>query len=322
MWQELNNTITNDEMLISATCKRLNGEVEEESCEGVDETPIKENIIKKNISIELGITHEYNVTITFKETNAAQNYNQGKTFGGILGVDEYKPTQFEQDSWSTIISNVKAGNIAKYNVGDTKTIDMESYGTHTLRISNTSTPSECSTEGFSQTACGFVLEFADIIALNEFNSSRTNKGGWPASDMYRFINNDVYNAMPNILKNEIIETMVISSRGSSDTSNFTSNDKLYLLAPKEIFSDWNNDWDESIDTTRQLDYYKKLNVSTINHSESIKKYSGSNNTWWLRNAYSFMYQDFFFFAIGDDGRSYEGLTSLETQGVSPAFRIG
>ena len=90
VWQELNNTITNDEMVISATCKRLNGEVEEEACEGVDETPIKENIIKNNISIEPGITHEYNVTITFKETNTAQNYNQGKTFSGVLGINEYK----------------------------------------------------------------------------------------------------------------------------------------------------------------------------------------------------------------------------------------
>ena len=90
VWQELNNTITNDEMVISATCKRLNGEVEEETCDGVDEAPIKENIIKKNISIEPGITHEYNVTITFKEINAEQNYNQGKTFSGVLGINEYK----------------------------------------------------------------------------------------------------------------------------------------------------------------------------------------------------------------------------------------
>ena len=93
VWQELNNTITNDEMVISATCKRLNGDTEE-ACEGVDETSIKrikvkENVIKKKISIEPGITHEYNVTITFKETNAAQNYNQGKTFSGVLGINEY-----------------------------------------------------------------------------------------------------------------------------------------------------------------------------------------------------------------------------------------
>ncbi len=88
VWQELSNEIINDEMVISATCKRLNGGIEEEACEGVNETPIKENIIKKNVSIEPGITHEYNVTIIFKETNEPQNYNQGKTFNGVLGIDE------------------------------------------------------------------------------------------------------------------------------------------------------------------------------------------------------------------------------------------
>ena len=90
VWQELNNTITNDEMLISATCKRLNGDTEEETCEGVDENPIKRIKIKENVSIEPGITHEYNVTITFKEENADQNYNQGKLFTGVLGIKEYK----------------------------------------------------------------------------------------------------------------------------------------------------------------------------------------------------------------------------------------
>ena len=91
VWQELNNTIINDEMVISATCKRLNANSEEEgTCEVVNETPVKESIIKKNVSIEPNIVHQYDITIAFKEINAAQNYNQGKTFSGVLGINEYK----------------------------------------------------------------------------------------------------------------------------------------------------------------------------------------------------------------------------------------
>ncbi len=89
VWQELNNTILNNEMIMSVTCKRLNGNTEEETCEGVDEAPIKSNNIKKKVSIEPGITHEYNVTITFVESNTDQNYNQGKSFSGVLGINEY-----------------------------------------------------------------------------------------------------------------------------------------------------------------------------------------------------------------------------------------
>lgn len=52
-----------------------------------------------------------------------------------------------------------------------------------LRIANKETPVECSTEDFSQTACGFVLEFADQITGHPMNFTTTeypkgfNKGG-------------------------------------------------------------------------------------------------------------------------------------------------
>ncbi|MBR2828720.1 MAG: hypothetical protein IKE70_05765, partial [Bacilli bacterium] len=71
------------------------------------------------------------------------------------------PVSFADDSWDTIIANIQTGNTSAYTVGSTKTVDLGSLGTHTLRVANNSTPAECSTAGFSQTACGFVLEFAD-----------------------------------------------------------------------------------------------------------------------------------------------------------------
>ena len=90
IWQELVNEITNDEMVIEATCTRLNSSgVEEGTCESLSSTPIKRIKIKENVSIESNITHKYNITITFKETNAEQNYNQGKKFTGTLGINEY-----------------------------------------------------------------------------------------------------------------------------------------------------------------------------------------------------------------------------------------
>ena len=93
VWQVLKNEITNDEIVMSLTCQRLNeNNKPEESCEGLDETPIKENIILKGRDIPSGYSHVYTVTVTFKETNTDQNYNQGKSFTGVLGVDEYKDT--------------------------------------------------------------------------------------------------------------------------------------------------------------------------------------------------------------------------------------
>ena len=91
IWQSLTNTIINDELVISATCQRLNSSgVVEGTCESISQAPIKETTISKNISIESGITHKYTFTILFKEINADQNYNQGKEFNGVLGIEEYK----------------------------------------------------------------------------------------------------------------------------------------------------------------------------------------------------------------------------------------
>ena len=231
-----------------------------------------------------------------------------------------KPSQFSLDDWGTIVRNVKSGNTNMYKTGDTKEVNLGStYGTHTLRIANISTPSECSTTGFSQTACGFVLEFADIITTRIMNSSSTNVGGWPASSMRRFVNNDIYNSLPSNLKNGIIDTTVVSSHGSSDSSNFTSIDKLYLLTLKEIYSDGYLSSDTAKYLTRQLDYYKKEGVTTSNYSKAIKMYNSTATIWWLRSAVSS--DDRNFFTITNDG-SLCGINAYTAFGVSPAFRIG
>ena len=252
LWQELTNEITNDEMLIEGACTRMNAttEAEDGTCDGIDSTPIVSNNIKRKVTIEPNIVHKYDLTITFKDTNADQNYNQGKKFSGVLGIKE--STQFEKDSWQTIATNVKNGNISRYNLGDIKEVDLGDLGKHNVRIANTTTPEECSTKGFSQTACGFVLEFEDIITEHVMNTTSTNVGGWPASELYTYINNDLYNLFPNTLRNIIIDTTVISGHGVEDTNNISSIDKLYLLSPSEIYSDWSNNgiYDSASNTTR------------------------------------------------------------------------
>ena len=330
VWQSLTNTITNNELVIEATCKRLNSSgTEDGTCESISQTPVSSNTIKKKISIEPNITHEYTVKVTFIDTGTVQNYNKNKSFSGKLGIEEYVPTQFEKDSWTAIVANVKANKISQYNVGDTKEVDMGTYGTHTLRIANTSTPSECSGTGFSQTACGFVLEFADIITKHNMNPSGTykgtqydygwNKDGWPATGMRTFVNNDIYNAIPSEIKNAIINTTVVSSHGWNDTSNFTSTDKLYLLEPKEIYTDFDNTTDTAEDLTRTLDYYTSIGVTTDSYSGAIKKNGTSADYWWLRAASS--NDNYNFYSVISDG-DWDANIARYTYGVAPAFRLG
>ena len=336
VWTELTNEITNDELVVEATCRRLNSSgTEEGTCDAIAQTPIKSMNLKKNVLIEPNVTHEYTIKITFIDTGKPQNYNKNKSFSGKLGINEYNlPTSvsFAEDSWETIATLVQEGEIGNYNVGDTKTVDLGTYGTHTLRIANTSTPSECSTTGFSQSACGFVLEFADIITTHNMNPAGTYKGtqydygwnvdGWPASSMYTFVNNDMYNALPSELRNAIIDTVTVSGHGKSDTENFTSTDKLYLLSTAEVWAQGSSNTistDTARDVTRQLDYYKNLNTDTVNYSPAIKNNGTSAGYWWLRAAYSSGYNTFLYVSSNGD---WSSSSAYNTSGVSPAFRIG
>ena len=285
-------------------------------------TDLEDGVIFKDDIIKTGESATYFLWLYLDETTP--NDAQKTYFVGNIDVDgEYipkvNPVSFSSDSWDTIISAVKKGNISKYNIGDTKEIDMGTYGTHTLRIANTSTPSECSTTSFSQTACGFVLEFADIITTHKMNDTATNVGGWPATSMRTFVNNNIYNAIPSEIKNAIIDTIVVSGHGKSDTENFTSTDKLYLLAPKEIYTDWSDSGDTANDLIRTLDYYTSIGVTTSSYSGAIKKNGTSATNWWLRaaifdNANAFL-------IVGYDGDWFSD-GAYHAYGVAPAFRLG
>ena len=166
------------------------------------------------------VTEEYTCKLEF---NAVERDTLGKEIPA-----------FQKDSWSTIAANVKAGNTSKYNVGDTKEVDLGSLGTHTVRIAN---KSECTTET-SETACGFVVEFADTITEQKFNSTETNVGGWRDSELRTYINDTIYKSLPSDLQNVITTTKVISGHGSTcGESNFETQDKLYLLSAHEVYED-------------------------------------------------------------------------------------
>jgi len=262
-----------------------------------------------------------------KDSATGTTYNAGATVKNLAtsgNVDMYaiweeSLSQFGKDDWETIAANVKSGNTDKYNVGDTKEVDLGTLGTHTVRIAN---KSECTTET-SETACGFVVEFADIITKQQFNSTKTNKGGWRDSKMRTYINDTVYKSLPSDLQNVIISTKVISGHGStSGETNFETQDKLYLLSNEEIWEDFASSskaqYDTSVGTSKQLDYYKNQRVTENNYAGSNKQYNGSNSWWWLRSAISHYADNFIGYGAGGN---WDNQNANKVLGVSPAFRL-
>ena len=211
----------------------------------------------------------------------------------------------------------------KYKVGDTKKVSIGGTN-YTVRVANNTTSTECNDINFSQTACGFVVEFADIVENRQMNSTDTNVGGWKDSAMRTYANGAFFNNLPEDLRNVIIETKVVSGHGSTTgETNFPSTDKIYLLSSHEVWEDGTSNQVSSKDTawdkTRQLDYYKNLGVTTDSYSGAIKKYNNSNSEWWLRATYYSI--DSRFLTVTDEG-DWNYYVADYHGGLAPAFRIG
>ena len=239
----------------------------------------------------------------------------------VTGRVEMIGTNFSTDSWSTVVQALKSGS-HPYHVGDTKNVDMGSFGTHTIRIANLST---CDGSVSSETACGVVLEFTDGITTYQMNNTNTNNGSWPATVMRAYLNNDIYNSLPSDLKNGIIDTNVVSGAGNAflnSYSNYNSTDKLYLLAITEVYEVDSRDsifYGTEAKDTRQLDYYKEKGT-TISNKIAAKKTNGASLAyiWWLRTPDAYMSNTFqYVFTDGSLGGDYASAMHY----ISPAFRL-
>ena len=308
---EITNNSSNYDAEVVVNCKaKDNGTAKYTSIENVLEgnaTVIKaKETLNGTLTVTLNktateeVTEEYTCTITAtaKERDT-------------LGIPE--PVSFATDSWETIQKAVQTDNTSLYNVGDTKSVDLGSLGTHIIRLAN---KSECTTET-SETACGFVVEFTDILSKGIFYDSQDNSSGWNGSQVRTYINSTIYESLPSDLQNAIAETKVISGHGAKGKTNFESTDKLYLLSTKEIYGEPTYD---TINTeTRQLDYYKNKGISMTNYSSTTKQFNGSNEWWWLRSCRS--NYDSAFTIVNTNGNCNVIRFANESSGISPAFRI-
>ena len=115
-FRELQNTIINGELVMSATCAASTG-----TCDNLPEraihsasTQITDAYMYGPISISAGVTHTYTVTIEFKETGSNQNYNQNKSFVGTLNIGDGTATS--EDLFEYTVSNNQV-TITGYDVG-------------------------------------------------------------------------------------------------------------------------------------------------------------------------------------------------------------
>ena len=280
--------------------------------------------------IKTPLTNEVTTSITAK-IKASALENASATGGSSASAEPIPdPVSFSTDSWATIQKAVQNNNTSAYNVGDTKEVAINGTD-YTVRIANKTTGEHCGDNNteYSQTACGFVVEFVDIITKMQMRDTNTNVSGYPVTLVYDYLKNTLYSQLPSDLQTVIKPTRVISGHGSNDTTNFTTTDKLYLLSSEEVYGideGGNHFYDTAYGTSHQLEYYSNNGVTYstsswngTNLDKAIKQYNSSNTWWWLRPARSgYSYR----FALVYSTGGWSSYGADITYGVAPAFRIG
>ena len=217
VWQELNNEIMDDEMVISATCERSSEEGVSGTCNGISEVPIGPKILTKKISIEPGITHKYTFTITFKEINAAQDYNQGKKFNGVIGISEYKEEIIRCTADVEMVQGAEYVN-DQYTYRYMQEMEEEGWQNITTDGWGVVLTDKTSTSSVTSDVCTYINDKPVISNANTFSNSKAT-----SIDLSTFNTSNVIN-MTSMFANTSATSIDLST---FDTSSVVNMDKMF-----------------------------------------------------------------------------------------------
>ena len=229
-------------------------EIEEPEYFGYSITDEDDKPLEIGKRLNVGQSHTYKVRIDFNtNVNSSQLPKEGATIISKFTVTyiqaELKScgASFADASWEEIQAEIMNPNCKpKFEVGDIKkiNIDIDEDGNdeeYVIRLVNKSTPKECSKADFSQTACGYVFEFVDVVERHimnddadnlDYQNGRNNVGSWKYSNLRAYLNNGIYkegeqeevnyattgffNKLPEDLRKVIIPTKVVTGFGCRD----------------------------------------------------------------------------------------------------------
>lgn len=174
---DLINTIDDFELSITLTCESYNSNNElKGKCPdiyrtiGCSETKTSKTL-KKNIEIDVGITHKYTVVIKFVNKDYSQDSNLNKKFSSVLSLEEYEVpktvnctydgemvqgTKFVKGQYT--YSYKQEGDYAGINTINWKNIDEDGWG---VQLS-----SKVSTDPVSGEICSYI-NGKPIVSMND-----------------------------------------------------------------------------------------------------------------------------------------------------------
>lgn len=217
---------------------------------------------------------------------------------------------------AAMIDAAQAGAIdlqqdGEWAVGDTRTISISAF-TGGGNVSHAAQSIDIVITSFDEYMnCGNVLQFDfkdELATGNHMNNSNTNVGGYGQSEMKTTTLPALVEALPDWLKNRLIEFSVLASEGNqSSTIETVTGNKLALRSEIEIFG--TTTYSKAGEGTA-IPYYSQTQANRVKK----RGHSGSANNWWERSPYGSGSSHFCCVSSNGNANWY---TASNTFGVAP-----
>ena len=205
-----------------------------------------------------------------------------KLIGSVNGV--------VQDDWTTIGEACKRGAsfVRKYyKIGDTISVVVSGEGRIDYEIIGFGVQDKA--DGTGKAAISWFPKSL-LKTLKYWNSTKTTSGGWAASDLRSYMNNDIFAKFPADLQS------VITPVANPNDQGGTTTDKVWTVSKAECESGG------------------IFNSKFGTNDQRLRKRKGSIDCWWTRTVYNSS-QSYFVNLIGD----IRGIHTNDNDGVAPGF---
>lgn len=183
----------------------------------------------------------------------------------------------ENNSWETIKAAFRAGVASDYwQVGDTKTVDINDGYTYTVRIADMTEGRYAYSDGSGYS--NNVFEFVECMnTTRQMNSVSTNTGGYAECSLRSELNTVVFELFPDELQTVISEVVIETTIGGGSIDTSESSNLIFLASEEEIFGTTTL----SKGALSPFDYYRTHNSDNFRVKQLVT--SSSPISWWLRD---------------------------------------
>jgi len=298
IWNNLINTINNYDLQLDMKCKsykdyNTSSKTESGKCSSFykavpyTETSINKDI-KRNNEIDIGITHEYTVTITFKNRPYLQNDNLNKSFSGKIDLEEYVDNSVYCTFDGTLTQGAEYVN-GQYTYAYKKEGGYASSGLAWQNITSdgwgVQLTDKASTDSVTSKVCTYInnkpvvsmsymfyKSQATTLDVSNFNTSNVTTMGSMFSDskattldVSNFNTSNVTN-MSGMFSNSKATTLDVSNFNTSNVTNMS-----YMFSDSQATTLDVSNFDTSKVTTMGYMFYKSkattLDVSNFDTSK-------------------------------------------------------